>query len=552
MSTQVISVAAKLKRIREAYIKQLPVQLEVIQKAFSACVQKPAGTEEMETLHRALHTLKGSSASFGLKNLSAAAASGEQLINDTMHAEEPPGNTWLAPMKKLLAQVKEEAEGIESAQVTDLQALDLVAVSENSEAREQKVVYLCEDDSFQRMSLATQIGCFGFQVIAFGDLDQLYSAVKNSAPDAIVMDLMFPDKPTGGAEMIAKIQAEREAPVPTVFISSQNDFSYRLAAVRAGSTAYFLKPVNAGDLCATLSSLTTVDIPEPYRILIVDDDPHMSELYSTILQGANMVTMEVNNPLMAMSHLSTFKPDLILTDMHMPGCNGMELAKTIRQVGSSFSIPIIFLSSETDTEKQFHAMRMGGDEFLTKPIKAEHLISAVAVRAERMKIIRSLMTRDAMTGLFNHSAIKERLDSDIAHASRHGNEICFAMIDVDRFKNVNDNYGHPTGDRVLITLARFLRQRLRKSDIIGRYGGEEFAVILPDCTQETAVQLLDQLRESFAAIRFPVGSDTFSSSFSCGIASLSNFKDMEKICKAADTALYQAKNEGRNRVVAAK
>jgi len=136
--------------------------------------------------------------------------------------------------------------------------------------------------------------------------------------------------------------------------------------------------------------------------------------------------MELNNPLLAMSHLSEFKPDLILTDMHMPGCNGMELAKTIRQVGASFSIPIVFLSSETNTDKQFHAMRMGGDEFLTKPIKAEHLVSAVAVRAERMKIIRSLMTRDAMTGLFNHSATKERLDTDIAHALRHGNEICFA------------------------------------------------------------------------------------------------------------------------------
>lgn len=548
MSTQVVSVATKLKKIREAYVRQLPAQLDVIRNAFNACALNPGGAVEMEVFHRVVHTLKGACASFGLKKLCNAAADGEQMVKEAMEAEEKPGRAWIARMQAQLAVIERETASIDSEQVTDLQALDLVAASENSESREQKVVYLCEDDSFQRMSLSTQIGCFGFQVIAFGDLEQLHNAVKNSAPDAVVMDMMFPGKPTGGADMIARIQAERDTAIPAVFISSQTDFSYRLAAVRAGSNAYFVKPVNAADLCATLTALTTVEKPEPYRIMIVDDDPHLSELYATILQGADMTTTEVNDPLQAMSRLSEFKPDLILTDMHMPGCNGMELAKAIRQTGASFSIPIIFLSSETDTEKQFHAMRMGGDEFLTKPIKPEHLISAVAVRAERMKIIRSFMIRDSMTGLFNHSTIKERLDLSVAGARRGSADLCFAMIDVDLFKQVNDSYGHPTGDRVLIALARFLRQRLRKTDIIGRYGGEEFAVILPDCDINAATTLLDQLRESFGGIRFPAGGETFSATFSCGIASLSRHEDAERLSKAADTALYQAKKGGRNRV----
>jgi len=97
-----------------------------------------------------------------------------------------------------------------------------------------------------------------------------------------------------------------------------------------------------------------------------------------ILEGSGMVTMTVNNPLEVMEPLVEFKPDLILTDMYMPGCNGMELASTIRQIGHAFSIPIIFLSSETDIGKQFQAMRTGGDEFLTKPVEPENLIAAVA------------------------------------------------------------------------------------------------------------------------------------------------------------------------------
>ncbi|MEI7817514.1 MAG: GGDEF domain-containing protein [Desulfuromonadales bacterium] len=112
-------------------------------------------------------------------------------------------------------------------------------------------------------------------------------------------------------------------------------------------------------------------------------------------------------------------------------------------------------------------------------------------------------------------------------------------------------YGHLMGDQVLITLSRLLQQRLRKTDVVGRYGGEEFAVIFTDCDLTTAIQVVDQLRESFATLRFPVGDESFSSSFSSGVASFSLFKDMESICKAADTALYKAKETGRNRVCAA-
>jgi diguanylate cyclase (GGDEF)-like protein len=191
---------------------------------------------------------------------------------------------------------------------------------------------------------------------------------------------------------------------------------------------------------------------------------------------------------------------------------------------------------------------MGGDEFLTKPISPEHLISAVVGRAERMKIIRSLMIKDGMTGLYNHSTIKEYLGTMIAQARRQGTDVGFAMIDLDNFKRVNDTYGHLVGDQVLVTIARLLRQRLRSSDVVGRYGGEEFAVILPDCDITLAVSLIDQLRESFGSIRFPVGDTPFSVTFSAGVAAFSSYNDEFSLCKAADEALYQAKNEGRNRV----
>ena len=552
MNTQIGSVANKLKKIREAYLKQVPAQLEAIRSGYDDFIQTNSGAgSELEILHRRVHTMKGSSASFGLSKLSAAADAAELLLKEAMQLTRAPKETWHELWRESFTRIEEEVAQLDQSAYVDLRAVELVVTGEKTREGEQKVVYICDDDTFQRLTLTTQIECFGFRVISFGDLEQLHRAVKNAPPDVIVMDLIFPDRPTGGAETIENMRSESGEKIPVVFISSSSRFESRLSAVRAGANAYFTKPLNVAELCATLSKLTADERPDPYRVLIVDDDQHLAELYSMILEGSGMVTMTVNNPLEVMEPLVEFKPDLILTDMYMPGCNGMELASTIRQIGHAFSIPIIFLSSETDIGKQFQAMRTGGDEFLTKLVEPENLIAAVAGRAERMKIIRSFMVRDSMTGLYNHTATKEHLEVTVAKAERNGTDLCFAMIDVDRFKQVNDNYGHAMGDQVLIALARLLGQRVRKSDIVGRYGGEEFAVVLPDCDIVQAELLLNRLRESFSALHFPVGSEFFSCSFSCGVASLSGFKNQEQLCKAADSALYQAKENGRNQVVAA-
>lgn len=550
MPTQPLSPAEKLKSIREAYIKQLPIQVKAIQRAYDAYAVNPADEDGREEIHRGLHTLRGSSASFGLSGLTSATSAAENLAKEIFNNMGPLDESWHRQMKESLSRMMEEVARLSPADRMEPTPVEPSIVTSTCYTKEPKTVYLCDDDPHQLEYLSAQMECFGFNVVTFDVLDTLRAAVSTRLPDAIVMDLIFPGRPMGGAETIQLLKQEMNTDIPAVFISIQSDFPYRLSAVRAGSSAFFVKPVNVTELCTTLNSLTQAEQPEPYRVMIVDDDRYLAQLHASILQDAGMITLTVNDPLEVMAPLFDFKPDLILMDMYMPGCNGMELAKTIRQLGSSFSIPIVYLSGETDTDKQFRAIRMGGDEFLTKPISPDHLISAVAGRAERMKIIRSLMIKDGMTGLYNHTAIKEYLDTASAQAQRQGSEVCFAMIDLDNFKNVNDTYGHLVGDQVLVTLSRLLRQRIRSSDVVGRYGGEEFAIVLPDCNIDLSVKLIDQLRENFASIRYPVGDTSFSTTFSAGIAALSVHGGGALLCQAADQALYQAKNEGKNRVVA--
>jgi diguanylate cyclase (GGDEF)-like protein len=273
-----------------------------------------------------------------------------------------------------------------------------------------------------------------------------------------------------------------------------------------------------------------------------------ASLFSMQLKRAGMETRIVPDPMQIVAHLQDFNPDLILMDMYMPGCTGIELAQVIRQMENFVSVPIVYLSAETDKDRQLEAMEQGGDDFLTKPIKPGHLVSAVTSRVIRYRRLRSLMMVDGLTGLLNHTTTKENLARELLRARREGSPLSLAMLDLDRFKLVNDQFGHAMGDRVLKSLARLLRQRLRRTDIIGRYGGEEFAVILPNTPADAGFRLMNDLREAFAELVHHSEDIGFRTTFSCGLASAPPYAELVDLSNAADRALYTAKREGRNRV----
>ncbi len=155
---------------------------------------------------------------------------------------------------------------------------------------------------------------------------------------------------------------------------------------------------------------------------------------------------------------------------------------------------------------------------------------------------------DSLTHLYNHAMIKEQLDLELAKAQRSSTEVSYAMIDIDKFKQVNDTYGHMAGDKVIKTLSHFLKNKLRKMDIVGRYGGEEFAVIMPDTTSKDAYKVIDKLRKEFSQILHISEATQFKVTFSSGIASFPEKIGQDEIVEQADQCLYLAKEKGRNQV----
>ena len=550
--TKPLSAREKIARLRKTFLAQLPARIKQAEGLFEQIKAAPADHVACADLHRLLHSLKGTGRSFGFSELGGAAGQCEALTSLLLGMpEQLPPDDWKKTLSSDLGKLAKEAstlcslEGSGAGDESTVFTLPAI-VGEGSGGR---LVYICDDEVLSLEWLAVQVACFGYRIETFSEPLALQAAVLAQRPDAVIMDIHFPQGRSAGTEMLVALNQETGQVLPAIFLSSRDDFAARLGAVQAGGQAYFHKPVRAIELVAALDELTRQHEIVPFRVLIIDDEVEIAAYHSIILQEAGMLTRQLSDPSSVLDVLQDFRADLVLMDMYMPQCNGQELAKLIRQVPDYLSLPIVYLSGETDLKKQFSAMRIGAEGFLTKPVVSEELVAAVEIRAERMRTLRSLMARDSLTGLFNHTTTTHLLESAIANAARKGGELCFAMLDIDRFKLVNDTYGHPAGDQVLLALSRVLQQRLRNTDIVGRYGGEEFAVILPDVSSARATLLIDELRQSFSRLVFQSANGDFSCTFSAGIAAYPAHQRIEVLREAADKALYKAKDDGRNCVI---
>ncbi|ANC05172.1 response regulator [Pseudomonas putida] len=413
----------------------------------------------------------------------------------------------------------------------------------------RKPVYILLQDHDRAERLAQQLEFFGLGVQALGNADAFRASMSERLPSAIVMDVDF-SGPGQGLKLAAEAQQRLELHIPLLFFSlHETDTPTRLAAVRAGGQEFLTGTLEASSLLEKVELLTSAAQYDPFRVLIIDDSRAQAMHTERLLNGAGIITRTLTEPIRTMAELADFQPDLIILDMYMPDCTGTELAKVIRHNDRYVSVPIIYLSAEDDLDKQLDAMSEGGDDFLTKPIRARHLVTTVRNRAARARHLKARMVRDSLTGLYNHTHILQLLEDCSFRARREEHPLSFAMLDIDHFKKINDRHGHPMGDRVIKSLALFLKQRLRKTDFIGRYGGEEFAIVMPNTGLEAAYKVLDEIRQRFAEIHYPAQPNDLQCTFSAGVVQLDDTLDALTMASAADEALYRAKHAGRNCVV---
>ncbi len=248
-------------------------------------------------------------------------------------------------------------------------------------------VYVLINDTQLLDDLVTSIQQAHYNIRSFKNIQALEVACSEELPSAIIMELYIKDGNILNLESINNLTNQLGKNVPLIFISEHDNIEMRLAAARAGAHRYFCKPLNTKSVVLTLDGLTSHSQVEPYRVLFVDDDELILEYYAEVMNGTDMQVLTLSTPLECLKVLKDFKPDIVVMDVHMPGCSGIELAQVIRQDDTWGQMPIMFLSSESNLDRQLAAMNLGGDDFLSKPIEPGTLVAAINARVKRSRQI---------------------------------------------------------------------------------------------------------------------------------------------------------------------
>jgi len=295
-------------------------------------------------------------------------------------------------------------------------------------------------------------------------------------------------------------------------------------------------------------------------ILIVDDTKINIDILIELLDDKYDIIVSLNGR-RALEIVDETHIDIILLDILMPDINGYDVCRVLKSKDRTKSIPVIFITANTDEESIDNAFEVGGIDYITKPFKALELLARIKTHLNMQNLIQELeeshkdmellASQDHMTKLYNRRYFSEISTTILKLAKRNKTNLSILMLDIDKFKNINDTYGHPVGDDVIIALADLLKELSRESDIACRFGGEEFLILLPQTSIDGAYAIGEKIRQHVEDLVITLEDNSpLKFTISVGVAEtdLETEDNLEKTIHKADDALYDAKEGGRNKV----
>ncbi|MEK5398155.1 diguanylate cyclase [Paenibacillus sp. FSL K6-2859] len=356
-------------------------------------------------------------------------------------------------------------------------------------------------------------------------------------------------KGTAGTVGLQEVEQFADATLPYFMESSLKSWSFE----EWGDYLYPLIPLFNQDSSVSLGSVKTLDKKGtddalPHNdILLIDDDV---ELVAYLKESLEKQNYYVSIALSAERGLKIFyesKPDLILLDILLPDISGIEVLNQIIGKAKKERIPIIIISGESSKATQLHAYRLGVMDFLSKPVDIDLFLALIKNRFELKREWQESIIVDELTGAFNRKHFNQVMKQLICDFKRTERVFSLALIDLDYFKKINDTYGHLIGDEVLQSLSELVKGSIRMEDTFCRFGGEEFAVFLPNTDASSALTVINRIQERFAATDFFAKNEVFHVTFSSGISEVTEAENIaDKIVEEADQALYASKDAGRN------
>ncbi|EGV18208.1 EAL domain-containing response regulator [Thiocapsa marina] len=434
-------------------------------------------------------------------------------------------------------------------------------MTESDIATPEKRIFYLGNDSTLQAGLASLIGQAGLQLDAFKDLDALEAAFGRTPCGVLILDLRDVASGTSPSGLIARFTRAAAQPATgtatarpeVVCVADAENIETRLEVMRAGARGYFPTPIALPDLAKRLVELVGPVKGSQPRILVVEDDPLQAKYIALLLSKAGMEPHIVDRPLEILRKMHEVQPDLVLMDLYMPDASGTELTAIIRDHGDYFDTPIIFLSAETDPDKQLEALRVGGDSFIAKPIQREQLIGAIEHRIRMSRLLKGRRVSeergDVPAGGLSKDEFLRGLDRVVHDPEAHSPGAGLLLIELDRFQDISTALGVEGMERLLRQLEEKFLAQLAAQECAARLDDFTFAVLARRASREALEGLGEQLLRTFGATKLRAGDKRLSLTVTIGIGLFTPpADDAITMVSRSRTTVARARHAGGNRV----
>ncbi|HEY9227802.1 MAG TPA: diguanylate cyclase [Gemmatimonadaceae bacterium] len=509
-------------------------QVAAIATAATALALGNITSAQRHDAERSAHKLAGAVGTFGFWQAATLAREAETLLEGTATISA----AGILRLQTIVEEIRREL----ATETLDGQTPRPVEPIAHS-----RVVVIGEDVEF-RDRFAADSRSFGMEIIA-AETPAAARARIDSTVDAVIVDLTVAGF---GIPFLEEIHRDHPT-LRTIVISDGDRFLDRVHAARLGARGFLQKPVRPQHVIDLLRNSVLVSAIERTTIVVVDDDLNVLSSVREALLPLEARVVTVTDPTTILPVLGETAPDLVVLDVDMPQFDGIELCRVLRNDPRWAAVPVLFLTTHTDADVVTRMFESGADDFVAKPIVGSELVTRVRNRLERTRMLRLAADVDTLTGVATRRRGIEVLERFFKLAQRQRQPISIGAIDLDRFKQINDQYGHSVGDTVLRRAATILAGCFRGEDVVARWGGEEFVVGMYSMPCTAATRRLEQALAKLRDERFDAGGSELTVTYSAGVAEFPrDGGDWGSLYRAADEALGRAKEEGRNRVLAAQ
>jgi diguanylate cyclase (GGDEF)-like protein len=521
-------------------------QVGVVEDAVAAALAGALVDDERARAARAAHKLAGSVGTLGFMAASERARTLELAL-----AGPPSPVVDLPRLAEAVLALRSELEGDGpgAPHPGDAEAAeDGPGGGDPSPPSEGPLALLIVDkDPARGSALLAEARARGVRTMLAAGPSAARRALREERPEVVVLDLAAATGPRAALELLDEVGRER----PVIVVTDPHEPVDRVEVARHGGRGFLprsLSPRQTVDAVVALRERERVRV-RGTRVLAVDDDPTVLAALDVVLREAGLNVSPCSDPGRFWEHLEEEEPDLVVLDFDMPGVTGVELCRALRNEPRWAALPVVFLTSRADADSVRAVFDAGADDYVTKPFVGPEVVARILNRLERVRLFLALAETDQLTGLANRARSVELLESYLRLANRTGQPLCVAVLDVDRFKQINDRHGHAMGDAVLQGLGAAIRRTFRGEDVGARWGGDELVIGLYGMADGDGRERLGRFLEDIRALRFGARGEV-AVTLSAGLAQYPRDGDgVDDLYRAADRALYAAKAEGRDRVL---